>query len=179
MRRVAIILAGVVAFLLLLGPAPAAAYSDSGTDPQGDSAGPDGAYDISFSSRSVFEWQHRRSLRIKVRTYERDFWSGSYLFIDAKLDARGGREADAILHLWILDQSGSGCALLSRAGRLLKAGRFRITGNPDYDEFSNGVFCRVRVFRLHPTKAIRWKVRVLQPDSGPTWDKAPNEGMVS
>ena len=76
------------------------AYVDSGTDPVGDSEFEElqgaGDYDINFSTRSVVQGPRRKNLRIGTRVSEPDFWGGSWVYVDAKLDARGGRQADAV-----------------------------------------------------------------------------------
>jgi hypothetical protein len=186
MRLVRLVLVSLIA-VLAMGSTPAAAYVDSGADPEGDSEfealeGP-GNYDISFSTRSVVQGPQRKNLRIGTRVYDPDFWLGSWVFVDVKLDARGGQQADAVLHIWILDQSGNGCQLETRSGRLLRRGTLRFVGAPVENEFGHpsyfGVNCRVPVYRLHPTKAIRWKITTVYGNGEPVFDTAPNEGMYS
>ena len=182
MRRTGVILASVVGASLIIGSTSAAAYVDVGYDPQGDSTNESGAYDIRSSVRSVVEGPHGQFLRVAARTNDADFWAGSYIYIDARLDARGGRAADAILHMWILDMSGSGCELQSRSGRLLRRGVLRFVGEPTQQEdddadFYEAVACRVRVHRLHSTKPIRWNVSFIYGNGEPVFDVAPNVGM--
>src|SRR5262245_40595228 len=117
-----------------MGAPPAVAYVDSGTDPEGDSTSETGAFDISSSTRSVVRGSHRRNLKITTRTYGPDFSIQSFIHIDARLDARGGRQADAVLHIWIEDMSGSGCQLQTRSGRLLGEGRLGFVGDPSTDD---------------------------------------------
>jgi hypothetical protein len=45
------------------------------------------------------------------------------------------------------------------------------------DDGLDGVRCRVPVYRLHPTKTIRWKVEIRYPGTDSVVDKAPSEGM--
>jgi hypothetical protein len=158
MRRGALTLAGLVSVFLLASSLPAAAYMNVGYDPQDSDS-----EDISSTALSVQRGEHARRLRVIVHTYDEAFWPDSYFSIDARLDARGGRAADATLHMWIMDMSGSGCELTTRSGRVLERGRFR---SPD----ATTVVCRVRVHPLHPTKAIRWKVTIID-------DVAPDVGM--
>ena len=101
--------------------------------------------------------------------------------MDAMLDARGGPQADAVLHIWILDLSGNGCELQTRSGRLIRRGSLRFVGEPSGNEipYYDGVSCLVPVHRLHPTKEIRWKVSTISGNEEPVFDTAPNEGMYS
>ena len=183
MRRTRLILGSIVA-VVVVGATPAAAYVDSGTDPQGDNTGRAdgvGEYDIRFTTRGVVQGPHRKNLIVGERTYEADFEAPSYVLAEVKLDARGGRRADAILEFWVLDLSGTGCELETRTGRLLRRGTFRFVarsgtsddGHPQY----LGISCRVPVARLHPTKEIRWKIS-LSHGGVDLFDKAPNEGML-
>ena len=116
-----------------------------------------------------------------TRVSQPDFWGGSWAYVDAKLDARGGRHADAVLHIWILDMGGQGCELQTRSGQLIRKGSLRFVGEPTEDEIPHyvGVSCRVPVHRLHPTKEIRWKVSTIYGNEEPVFDVAPNEGMYS
>jgi hypothetical protein len=178
MRRRTLMVTGLVALILVIGSLPAAAYVDVGYDPQGDSDG--GAYDIRSTVRSVVQEVHGRSLRVAIRTYEAAFAVGSWVYVDVRLDARDGRAADAIMHMWIADMSGSGCRLETRSGRVLKKGTFRIVDyNFEEDEGSDTVSCRVPVRPLHPTKTIRWKVSTIYANGEPVFDTAPNVGMYS
>lgn len=172
-----LILGTVAALCLVVVPTPAAAYVDVGYDAEGDSTEEGGAYDIRSSVRSVVRGPNHRNLRVATRTNDADFWPGSYVYIDAKLDARGGRAADAVLHAWILDMSGSGCQLESLSGRVLSRGRFRYVGEASEGDPFDGVSCRVPVHSLHPTKAIRWNVRIIYGNGEPVFDMAPNAGM--
>lgn len=181
-RRTRLVLGGVVAVVLGLGAGPAMAYVDSGADPGGDTTDSGDSYDIRSTVRSVVQGPRRKNLRIGTRLYEPDFQPGSWVFVDAKLDARGGRQADAVLHLWILDMSGSGCELQTRSGRLIRRGSGRFVGEAVDDEgvpHFIGVSCRVPVHRLHATKDIRWKVTTIYGNGEPVFDVAPNEGMYS
>ena len=74
-----------------------------------------------------------------------------------------GRPADAIMHVWSEDMSGSGCDLTTLSGRVLKHGRLR-TG-------AQYASCRVPVHPLQIRKRIRWKV-------GMSEDVAPRRGHV-
>lgn len=162
MRRGALVLAALVSLILVAGSLPAAAYVNVGYDP--DDAD---IYDIRSTVRRVERGEHGRFLSLKVRTYDGSFAVDSYLHIDTRLDARGGRAADAVLSMWILDMSGSGCQLETRSGRVLKKGSFRSN--------SHMVACRVPLHPLHPTKEIRWKVTT---GSAPAYiDVAPDVGM--
>ena len=164
MRRSALVLAGL-SVILLVGAMPAAAYVNVGYDPEDADS-----YDIRSTARSVQRGEHGRRLRLVVQTHDQAFEPGSWVRIDARLDATGGRAADATLNMWIIDMSGSGCELTTRSGRLLARGHFRSPG-------STTVVCRVRVHPLHPTKAIRWKVTTAYGDGEPVYDVAPNRGM--
>ena len=176
MRRGTLMVTGLVALVLVMGSLPAAAYVDVGYDPQGDNSG--GMFDIRSTVRSVVQKAHGRYLRVAVRTYEADFRVDSWVYVDVRLDARGGRAADALLHMWILDMSGSGCRLETRSGRVLKNGAFHIVDyNFEEDQGSDTVSCRVLVRPLHPTKTIRWKVSTISGNGEPVFDVAPNVGM--
>lgn len=167
MRRSIVLFAGLLATILVVGSLPAAAYVDVGHDP--DDSG--SSYDIRSTVRGVQRGEHARRLRLVVDTYDEVFWPGSYVMIDVRLDARGGRAADATLHMWMMDMSGSGCELTKRSGPLLGRGRFRVLD-------ATTVVCRVRVHPLHPTKTIRWKVVTRNPDTTRNaYDVAPNHGM--
>lgn len=165
MRREVLSLAGLVVLLLIAGSLSAAAYVDVGYD--ADDAD---SYDIRSTARSVQRGEYSRRLRVAVHTYDEAFWPGSWVTIDAALDARGGPAADATLHMWIADMSGSGCELTTRSGRLLARGRLRSLD-------ATTIVCRARVHPLHPTKAIRWKVTIANADGEPVYDVAPNRGM--
>jgi hypothetical protein len=182
MRGTDFIRGSVVAVVLAVGASPAMAYVDSGTDLQGDNSGAvDGVgdYDIRSTTRSVVQGPHRKNLRIGVRTYEADFQAPSYVIAEVKLDARGGRRADAILEIWVLDQSGTGCELETRTGRPLRRGTFQFIARSDASGEDLpayfGIGCRVPVYRLHPTKEIRWRVS-LTHGGAEMFDRAPNEG---
>jgi hypothetical protein len=177
MRLTHLVLGSAIGITLIAVSTPAAAYSDAGFDPEGDSAKYDGVdYDISFTRRSVVQGEGR-TLKITTKTHDSVFWPGSWVYVDAKLDARGGRQADAVLSIWILEMSGSGCELQTLGGGLIRRGTFRFVGDPTEDDTYFGVTCRVPVHRLHPTKAIRWKVRTIYGNGEPVVDAAPNEGM--
>jgi hypothetical protein len=179
MRWTSLVLGSVVTLFLVVTSTLAVAYEDVGHDAEGDSTEESGAYDLRSSVRSVVRGPNHRNLRVATRTYEADFWVGSYVYIDAKLDARGGLAADAILHAWILDMSGSGCQLESRSGRVLRRGtlRFLGEGEPSEGDRFDGVSCRVPVHPLHPTKRIRWKVRIIHGNGEPVFDVAPDAAM--
>ena len=180
MRRTSLILAGITVSLVV-SSTPVAAYVDVGHDPNGDSTSDTdvyvAAYDIRSSVRSVVHGQHGRYVRIATRTYDADFWVGSWIYVTARLDARGGRAADVILRVWILDMSGSGCQLETRSGRVLKTGVFRLVGESSEDGRFLGVTCRVPLHALRRTKAIRWKVLTVYGNGEPGFDVAPNVGM--
>src|SRR3989337_276449 len=105
-RRSLLLLAGLVAVILVVGSLPAAAYVDVGYDPQDSDA-----YDIQSTVRRVQRGREGRVLKVFLHTYGDDLGPGSWVSIAARLDARGGRAADAILGIGIQDQSGSGCSL--------------------------------------------------------------------
>lgn len=95
--------------------------------------------------------------------------------------ARGGRQAGAVLRIWIRDLKGNGCELLTRSGRLLRRGAFRFVGEREGSDDGSpehyGVSCRVPVYPLQATKTIRWKASTIFGDGEPVFDAAPNEGM--
>lgn len=186
MRWTRRILWSAIAVPLLIGSTSAAAYVDSGFDPKGDSTDEiDGypiGYDISFTTRSVVQGPRRMNLRIGTRLHDPDFWVGAWVYVDARLDARGGRQADAVLHMWVLDMSGNGCELQTRGGRLIRKGTLRFVGERETEDALShyvGVSCRVPVYGLHPTKEIRWKVIVTHGNGEPVIDLAPNEAMFT
>lgn len=154
--------------------------TDSGTDPQGDSTGESDIYDIRFSKRAVVQLQQRRNLRIVTRLYEPDFGPGSWVNVDSMLDPRGGRRADAVLHIWILDMTGNGCELQTRSGQRIRRGTLRFVARPGKDERGYlGVSCHMPVYRLNATKRIRWRVTTIYGNGEPVFDVAPREGMYS
>lgn len=186
MRWTGLILGSMVTLLPVVASTPALGYEDVGYDAEGDStADPDlygaGMYDIRSSERRVVRGPNHRNLTVATRVSDRDFWGGSYVSVDAMLDARGGRQADAVLHIWMMDMSGNGCELQTRGGRLIRNGSLRFVGEPSGDDPPHyvGVSCRVPVHRLHPTKEIRWKVSIIYGNGEPVFDVAPNEGMYS
>jgi hypothetical protein len=90
------------------------------------------------------------------------------------LDARGGRQADAVLHIWYLDMAGEGCELETRSSRLIRRGSLRFVGEPSEDiPHYFGVSCRVPVHRLHPTKKIRWRVSIIYGNEEPGVRRSP------
>lgn len=94
MRGTRLILVSAVLVSLGMSAASAAAYVDSGTDPEGDST--DDRYDISFSTRSVVEGRRRVNLRIGIRTYDSDFQLNSWVDVLVKLMPEGaGRPAQS------------------------------------------------------------------------------------
>lgn len=167
MRRSIVLLAGLLATVLVVGSLPAAAYVDVGYDPQDSDT-----YDIRSTLRRVQRGKEARFLKIVVRTYGEDLGPGGWVSIDALLDAKKGRAADAILHMWIADMSGSGCELTKRAGGVLKVGHLRVAGSDH-----SAIACRVRTHRLHPDKAVRWRITITSLDGGPAYDVAPDSGM--
>ena len=179
MRRTRLILGSIVA-VVLVGASPASAYVDSGTDPEGDSTHED-SYDIDSTTRSVVQGARHRNLRITTRTYGSDFQLDSWAYIAAKVDSRGGRQADAVLRIWVLDLEGNGCELVTRSGRLLSRGILQFVsereGSDDGTPEHFGVSCRVPMHPLPATKTIRWKVSTISGNGEPVFDVAPNEGM--
>lgn len=178
MRSISLMLGSVMALCLVMAPTSAAAYVDVGYDAEGDSMEEGGAYDIRSSVRSVVRGAHHRNLRVATRTRDADFWPGSYVYIGARLDARGGPAADAVLLAWILDMSGSGCQLESLSGRVLARGTFHYVGSEEGDSF-DGISCSVPVHALHPTRTIRWKVSIIYGNGEPVFDEAPDAGMYN
>jgi hypothetical protein len=73
--------------------------------------------------------------------------------------------------------SGSGCQLESLSGRVLTRGRFRYVGEALEGDRFDGVSCRIPVHSLHPTKAIRWNVRIIYGNGKPVFDITPDAGM--
>ena len=167
MRRSIIVLVSLVGVILATSP-PAIAYVDVGYDARD---GGQGVYDIRSTSRIVEFGEQRRYLKVIVKIYDADFDTGSYISIDARLDANRGRPADAVVHMYIADMSGSGCDLRTAYGRRLERGKFRINRN------HKAVSCRVPTYRLRPTKTIRWKVTVSYLGGSPVYDVAPDVGM--
>lgn len=168
MRRTIATLVGIVV-TIFVASVPAAAYVDVGYDPRDQPE----YLDVRSSVRRVDHLKHGRSLKVTVRIYEGDTplndpnhtWAFYFL-----LDARGGRAADALMHLWAADMSGAGCRLESRSGHVLKQGNLRTS--------EKAASCRVPVHALRPTKRIRWKIRTgfaFSPGFGA--EVAPNVGM--
>lgn len=165
MRRSAIAL-GVVtlATSTLLGPA-ALAYVDVGHDPDDraitGSPPIGGDPDIRSSIRRVEQRRGGRMLVMVIRAYE-DFTM--YWTIDARLDSRGGRRADKVLHLYNADTGGAGCYV--GRGAQIRSLYFRQVGPT--------ARCRIAIRLLKPTKEIRWRLVSETLYEGGEREVAPN-----
>jgi hypothetical protein len=168
MRRGALVLAGLVALILVVGSLPAAAYVDAGYGPQGDSRAPSGDYDIRSTVRSVERGRQRRILEVEVRTYDGHLGPDAVLYIEVRLDAKGKRTWDARLGMSLNGGDPDGCGISARSGRFLGVGRLRF---PDPESIA----CRVGVARLHPTKTIGWNVIIRWGYD--VYDVAPARGL--
>jgi len=160
-------LAGLVALILIVGSLPAAASVDIGYDPDETDVT---HMDIRSSVLRVEDGRNGRFLKVAARIFEEE--DPIYWGFTVRLDARGGRSADAVIDMEREDISGSGCRLETRSGRRLKDGVFRLSLN------GLKVSCRVPLHPFHPTKAIRGKVISFSglPGSDVS-DVAPNRGM--
>lgn len=152
--------------LVLLLPDPAWAYFDKGRD------GKEGAYvDVRSSTRTVWTASDgRRYLRVGIRTWNDLGPFGSYTFvrIRVRLDARGGKRADARMAI-VVGDAASGhpayCAVRGHEGRLFWS--------------DHRIACRVRTRWVRPTKRIRWKLTTepyYEYDPQPESDAAPDAG---
>lgn len=163
MRRSAALLIGMGTLWLVSVTGVAAAYEDTGSDPD-DRAVLVHDPDIASTTRRVWTKEAGRFLSVLIRAYE-EF--GIYWGIEARLDSKGGPRVDYTIRLYNADTGGAGCDLYRRTGfNHVARGHFRQAG----DE----VRCRIRVRDLHPTKRIRWKLISESGYGGPT-EYAPND----
>lgn len=116
--------------------------------------------DIKSTMRKLAVNDGRRVLTVAVRFYERRPRFGMRI----RLDARGGLRVDHIMS-WE-----SECAVWRKGHR-----RDFVKGR--YQKVNGRYICRVPARAVHPSKAIRWKLRTVPPDFAPDFeiDYAPSD----
>lgn len=163
MRRLLLRFVPILAAIVALAPQSALAYDDTGYDAQDQSEG----YDISSTTRRVYQGNGHRVLKVVVRIYEGDrpLDDQNYVwFVEVRIDSRRGQAHDVIMNIWSEDLSGRGCELEDRRSRTLTEGLFRVTATT--------ASCRVPLRFVDPGKRIRWNIHMSD-------DLAPNAGMYA
>ena len=157
-----------IALCLTMLPQTPALSAARGFDP--DDA-PANTLDIQASTRGIVQdAQGRIWLKVTIRAYE-----PLGLFWDARgwLDSRGGARADYRLHMFWLDQEGRGCVLRSTPQwpHSVTKGKFAQLS----ETTSHVASCRWLLSSVEHSKPIRWTLRSVDPNSGKTTDRAPDE----
>jgi hypothetical protein len=157
----------VVTALVLGSASSAAAYQDTGHDPDDRPHGPQDP-DIHRTKRRVFSTPDGRMLKIRVRAYgEFGFWWE----MDVALDSRGGSAVD--FRMWIQNNDNSG-----RVCWIFPAGHPGQGHSGHFRQDGDLASCRVRARFADPNKQIRWKI-VSESRFGGETERAPDQGFYS
>lgn len=162
-RRPPALVAIAVGLVTVLQVNQAAAYQDTGYDP--DDRPVLGDPDVRSTTRFVGRLDGHQVVSVSVRAYA-EF--GVWWFINVRIDSRGGPRADYRMRLWNGDMSGRGCSLK----RIGTGGSVRGV----FDQQADRASCRVFIRRIQSTKRIRWKLVSRSGHSGGITEYAPNGG---
>ena len=147
---------GLALIGVLMSPATAWAYSNTGFDPNDVGTVPD----VRSTARVVSQENGHRTLRVIVVAYENWPNPRTGFNVNVPLDTRGGSGVDA--HLFMFSGQDVACVVSRNHSRI--GVKFAVRGDR--------IVCRAPTRLLEPTKRIRWKiiasnVRFRNPDYAP------------